>query len=175
LDWVRNRYDAGAAALGQAWRGLFIYDRASTSLEFNEIVRMELSSPAIQFTEPVTKKLNVDLNTVSFVGMPNDSCHPGTQTVLLSITDPKSGFEHISQTAIVEVVDYAFDHISRPRFAAVVSALSAVGTLVAWGLSVLGQIDQTWGIPAGGAAAALAAFLAIRYQWLYRSMRTTGP
>ena len=148
--------------------------RSATDLTLEATVTLELSSPTIEFM-PSAKRvtLNSGHTSLHFVGIPTNTCTPGSQVVLLSIRDAESKNEYLSRSFYIQVVDFAFDHVSRPKLEASVSIVSAVGAVAVWTLSLLGQIDQTFGATSGTAAAALSAILLARMQWLYRAAGTT--
>lgn len=147
--------------------------RYPTKLTQGLPVIIELASPSIEFTPPKKTNLSNQHNSIQFVGMPAVTTVPGSQAVLITIRDADNETEYFSRTFGVEVVDFAFDHVSRPKLEAAISVVSGVGAVAMWALALLGQIDQTLGLAAGTAAAGASAFFVARIQWLYRAAAAT--
>ena len=71
------------------------------------------------------------------------------------------------------VVDFAFDHVSRPWLSNLTSVVLGTGSAVAFVLTLLGQVDQTLGLATGGAIGAVAGFIHMRYLSLFKLHRTS--
>lgn len=156
------------------YKARFEEHRYDTELTQGLPVTIELASPSIEFTPPKKTNLSNQHNSIQFVGMPAVTTVPGRQTVLITIRSADNETEYFSRTFDVQVVDFAFDHVSRPKLDAAISVASAVGAVTMWALALLGQIDQTLGLAAGTAAAGASAFFVARIQWLYRAAGVTN-
>lgn len=137
-------------------------------------VNIKLFSPEIKFSSEIVKELKDNLNTTNFVAKPDDACYPGTHTILLSVSDKKTGHEYESRQFSVRVVDYAFDHVSRPFVSTVSSVILGIGSLTTFTLTLLGQIDTTVGVTSGTAAGTLASLIYTRFLALYRRPNATS-
>lgn len=72
-----------------------------------------------------------------------------------------------------EIVDYAFDHVSRPLLAKVISAAAGIGSVASFVLTFLGQIDKGFGLASGTAGGLIAALLTGRALRIYRNPTVT--
>lgn len=145
------------------------------AIKFRQKVDLKLSSPDFAFSGTVTKILDSELNKVIFIGKPTDSCESGVHRVLVSIVDHDSGVELESHTIRVQVVDFAFDHVSRPLLSKSLSMLLAIGSFVMFGLSLLEQIDKTIGLTSGTAAAVLATYIYANFYSLFQRVQPNNP
>jgi uncharacterized protein YjbI with pentapeptide repeats len=146
-------------------------------LLFGQVIEVELHSPDIEFSGPVAKKLDKEMNEILFTGKPKESCHPGkNHTVLLSIKNKETGEDLKSISFDVHIVDYAFDHISRPLLSHVAAGFSGFGAVLMFALTMLEQIDTTFGLTSGAAAGAVAAAIYARYTYLFRqTVKSKSP
>jgi hypothetical protein len=147
-----------------------LYD---SELRPGSLVVIGLSSPEIEFSDAVVKELVHAANRVHFVAKPKDTCAIGSHAVLLTINDHATGKELESMPFGVKVVDFAFDHVSRPFVSNLASLISGIGSAAMFVLTLLGQIDTTFGLASGTAAGVLAAAIYARVSHLYRRP-TTG-
>jgi len=136
--------------------------------------RLTLFSPEITFSQPVIKKLDQSVNVAHFLAKPNDSCHPGLHHVILSISDSETNSEYESISFSVQVTDFAFDHVSRPMLSGIMSIALGVGSLTMFTLSLLEQIDKTFGLAAGAASITLVGVIYMRFQSLYQTPKITN-
>lgn len=132
-------------------------------LEIGLKARIKLSSPVLSFSDPVIKQIKNGVTVARFTAIPNDDCKPGTHYVVLSITDAETQFEYESISFAVAIVDFAFDHLSRPFLSKATSAVLGLGSLMMFVLTALEQVDKTFGLTAGTAAAVLTS--AVLLQW----------
>jgi hypothetical protein len=132
-------------------------------LEIGLKARIKLSSPVLSFSDPVIKQIKNGVTVARFTAIPNDDCKPGTHYVVLSITDAETQFEYESISFAVAIVDFAFDHLSRPLLSKATSAVLGLGSLMMFVLTALEQVDKTFGLTAGTAAAVLTS--AVLLQW----------
>jgi hypothetical protein len=143
-----------------------------SDLETGDVVRLRLSSPGINFSESVIKKLKNSINVTNFTAKPDDSCHPGIYQIILSISDVDTQFEYQSISFTVKVTDYAFDHVSRPFLSRAMSIAIGAGSLTMFILTLLGQIDTTFGLASGTVAGILASGIYARFISLYQQQKT---
>lgn len=147
-------------------------NESDTNLVPDLIVVIKLSSIDIEFSEPVTKKIE-EYTTTVFTGKPIDTCYPGFHTARLSITDKDTSIEYVSKILRIQVVDFAFDHVSRPHLSMVVSGVTAMGALATFILTLFGQIDAVLGYSSGTAALVVGGFLMAQYKRLYKTLHVT--
>jgi hypothetical protein len=138
-----------------------------------DLVVLKLWSADIEFSGGVVKRIEHDINQVTIGAKPKDTCHPGGHAVTLSISRKDTGEEISSVDFTVQVVDFAFDHVSRPLLSNVVSGVSGVFGAVAFVVTLLTDIDTALGLGAGTAALAVAAFFQARVWQLFRRPSTT--
>lgn len=143
-----------------------------SDLEQGQKVRLHLSSPDIVFSDDVIKKLDRDINATHFIAKPKDDCHPGEHQVVLSITDNDSKVELESYTFTVTVTDFVFDHVSRPLLSKASSAVLGVGSLAMFLLTLMGEIDTTFGLTSGTVAGALASAVILQFSRFYQRPAT---
>lgn len=136
-------------------------------------VVVDLSSQEIEFTKSVTKKLLHGVNIMEFTGKPKDNCYPGMHWVKLSIIDKETSHEYLSHLFEVKVVDFAFDHVSRPFLSGLLSSFLGLGSLITYILTLLGKVDQVFGLTSGTAAAFVATIIYGRLFDLYRRTKET--
>jgi hypothetical protein len=144
-----------------------------SGVETGDLVVLKLWSADIEFSGEVVKRIEHVVNQVTIGAKPKDTCHPGDHTVTLSISKKDTGEEISSVDFTVQVVDFAFDHVSRPLLSNVVSAVSGVFGAAAFAFSLFTDIDKTLGLTAGTAALAVAAFIQARVWQLFRRPSTT--
>lgn len=128
-----------------------------TPLSSGLVVKIALSCPVVEFSAPVIKKLDKDVISTSFTAKPLDECYSGKHTAIISITDKVSEIEYVSINFEIEVVDFAFDHISRPLIANIISIILGIGSLLSFLLAIVGKLDTTFGLTAGTTAGIIAA------------------
>ena len=144
-----------------------------SGVETGDLVVLKLWSAEIEFSGEVVKRIEHDINQVTIGAKPKDTCHPGAHTVTLSISRKDTGEEISSVDFTVQVVDFAFDHVSRPLLSNVVSGVSGVFGAAAFVVTLFGDIDKALGLTAGTAALAVAAFFQARVWQLFRRPATT--
>jgi hypothetical protein len=131
-----------------------------SSLIRGQTVSINLTCPRVNFSSgPFTKTLEQPLISVTFNGSPDDNCSIGRQQVTLVISNKKTGEESDFVSFSIKVVDFAFDHISRPFLYHISSAAFGIGSLIMFSLSLLGQIDTVLGLASGTAAVAAAGYI----------------
>jgi hypothetical protein len=149
-----------------------VYD---TELKFGQVVKIKLFSPDIIFPEAIAKKLDLSVNSLTFLGKPLDTCQPREHKVVLSILDNKTGIEYQSETFSIKVADYAFDHVSRPLLSKVSTFVLGIGSFVMFILALFEQIDKTVGLTSGTAAGVLAVVVYTNFYNLYQRIRPNTP
>jgi hypothetical protein len=68
----------------------------------------------------------------------------------------------------VQVVDFAFDHVSQPLLSRSMSVALGIGSLTMFVLTLLGQIDTTFGLTSGTVAGAIAGGIYLRFFTLFQ-------
>ena len=106
------------------------------------------------------------------VQSPNDTCEPGDHEVILSISDRETQLEYESIVFTVTVKDFAFDHVSRPLLSKASSVALAIGSLIMFFLTLVGQIDTTLGLTSGTVAGAIAGAISLQFVRLYQQPGT---
>jgi hypothetical protein len=142
-------------------------------LGLGQLVEIGLQSPAIEFSDPVVKHLKEPMTRVSFIAKPEESCHPGKHAVLLSVRHKETGRELVSITFDVQVVDYAFDRVSRPLLSNLAAGFSGLGAVLLFILTLLQKVDTTFGLTSGTAAGLFAAAIHARFVYLFRRPGST--
>jgi hypothetical protein len=84
---------------------------------------------------------------------------PGEHDALVSIIDAGTKDARESIEFKLLVVDYAFDHVSRPLLSTVSSTVLALVSAGSYTLTLLQEIDTALGVTAGTAAASLTAVI----------------
>jgi hypothetical protein len=138
------------------------------------VVIARLSSPSIEFSDEVARRLEHEINVFSLIGKPDESCHPGDHIVKLSILDKSSGLELVARTFEVRVVDYAFDHVSRPLLSKIASTMLAVAAVITYALTLADLVDTAFGLTAGTAVGIVAAFIYGLFVANYQHTSTTA-
>jgi hypothetical protein len=119
--------------------------------------------------------LNNPATRVDFIGVVKDQVKPGEHFVVISIVDARTRVQYVSHTAAVEVVDYAFDHVSRPRLQTALTLVAGSGAAVMWVMTYIGRIDLTWGVAMGATVTTVTTFLVWRISQFYRTTTTRVP
>ena len=144
-----------------------------SELETGQRIQIRLSSPDIVFSDPIIKKLDKAVNITNFIAKPTDDCEPGVHQVVLSLSDAETRVEYWSISFTVKVTDFAFDHVSRPFLSKATSAVLGLGSLTMFLLTGLEQVDKTFGLTAGTAAAVLTSTILIRWWSLFQQPKVT--
>ena len=144
-----------------------------SELETGQRIQIRLSSPDIVFSDPIIKKLDKAVNITNFIAKPTDDCEPGVHQVVLSLSDAETQVEYCSISFTVKVTDFAFDHVSRPFLSKATSAVLGLGSLIMFLLTGLEQVDKTFGLTAGTAAAVLTSTILIRWWSLFQQPKVT--
>ena len=110
-----------------------------------------------------------------FLGKPVNSCYVGEHKVVLSILDKKTNTEYQSETFSVQVVDFAFDHVSRPLISRAFAIVLGIGSFAMFMLTFLEQIDKTVGLTSGTAAGILALAIYASFYNIYQRVRPNIP
>ena len=148
---------------------------SNTNLTQGNKVIIKLESPDIEFSpEKVSKFLEEKVNTISFSGKPKDACQPGYHIIIVSISDQSTGQEYLSRSFQVKVVDFAFDHVSRPVISTMTSTVLAISSVTTFILTLLGKIDQTLGLASGATAAAVGTIIYSRFLMFFRRTRPSN-
>jgi len=148
--------------------------RQSSSVKLEQKIRVKFFSHAFDFSEPVTRVMDEEVNKFTFLGTPKDSCELGFHKILISVSDDASGQEFESMIITAQVVDFAFDHISRPLLSRISAVVLGIGSFAMFILGLLEQIDKTVGLTSGTAAGVLAVVVYGNFYSLYQRLRTTS-
>lgn len=146
-----------------------------STISVGQVIRVNFFSPDFIFSESVTKEINDGINKITFLGKPKDSCAPGMHKVLVSISDAKTNQEFESLAINVYVVDFVFDHISRPLLSRISSVFLGLGSLAMFILTFLQEIDKTFGLASGTATAVVALAVYVNFFSLYKRMLPNTP
>ncbi|HJR80301.1 MAG TPA: hypothetical protein VJ821_09535 [Anaerolineales bacterium] len=130
-------------------------------------VKIRLNSSDIDFSEAISKKLD-KISRFSFLGRPKENCALGTQLVLMTISNPETNMEYESYFFPVQVVDYAFGRVPRPFLANISTFFLTVGSLAMFLLTLVGTVDNTFGLTSGATAGFIAGLVHLRYLALYQ-------
>jgi hypothetical protein len=130
-------------------------------------VRVGLSSPDIEFSEPAIRTLRGGDVHIEFTAKPNDKCRPGEQFVKLFIEDPGTKKEFLSRTFPLVVTDYVVDHLSQPLLSKLYAAVGVAGSISIFILTFFHKIDLTFGLPSGTALLFIISLVLARYKNLF--------
>jgi serine/threonine protein kinase len=133
--------------------------RDTTSIQSQTRVQVDLFSQAIEFSQTVSLELLEPLNCARFLAKPREDCRIGEHQTKVVIRDCSTGSERYSGFIQIKVVDYLFDHVSRPFFSRCTSIVLTAGSLVTFLLTILGKLDQTLGLTSGATALLLGSAL----------------
>lgn len=147
----------------------------SSSIRLKQKIIVKFFSPTFDFSEPITKLIEREVNEFTLLGMPKDNCEPGLHKVLVSISDGDTGLEFESLTITAQVVDFAFDHVSRPFLSKTASVFLFIGSFVMFSLTLFEQIDKTIGLTSGTAAAVLSIVIYNNFYTLFQRVRQNTP
>lgn len=150
------------------WIGIITENIYDTKLKAGMAVVIKIKSIDIEFSEEIIKYIENEINTIKFIGKPKDTCHPGVHTAILTITDEKTKYEIQSISFKLRVVDFVFDHISRPILSKIGSALLGIRSLITFILTIIGKIDQTLGISLGAIVGTFAMGIFSRFFGSFR-------
>jgi hypothetical protein len=140
---------------------------ADSELPIGNTVRLVLSSPDVDFGEAKRKVISKHGVEGVFWAKPRDTATPGLHTGVLSITDVDGEIEYESLPFQIRIVDYAFDHVSRPRFGQVTSACLAVLAVGALGFVLVTRTYEVIGSVTSALVAVLAGVIAARTNALF--------
>lgn len=146
-----------------------------SSIGFGQLITVKFFSPEFVFSEPVTKLVTNKVSKIVYLGKPKDDCTPGLHRILVSVLDTKTNHEFESLTVSVQVVDFAFDHISRPMLSRVSAVVLGISSFAMYILTFLEQIDKTVGLTSGTAAGVLALGIYVSFYNLYQRVRPNTP
>jgi pSer/pThr/pTyr-binding forkhead associated (FHA) protein len=143
-------------------------------LEKGMFVKVKIESAEIEFSAPVVRRLIEPEISIIFTVKPSDSCNPHKTIAKLSICVQESDEELFSAPIDITVVDFVFDHVSRPFIYNLATAFSGLSALVMFILTLFGQIDTTFGLASGATASAVAIAVFIRFTSLFQHMQNVS-
>jgi hypothetical protein len=135
----------------------------------NMKVRITLSSPVVDFSAAVLKRITSDGSDTTFTGTPKQAAPPGSHAAVLAVSDEHGEEEFLSLPFTVTIANYAFDHISRPRAARAIGSIVSVMSVVVFAAVLITRTAQVLGAAAGATGLAFSAILFARINSLYRN------
>lgn len=132
----------------------------------NQNIKIKLNSTDITFSESIKKNILDNINKIYFFAKPKDNCSPGKHQILISISN-ENDYEIFSYSFEIKVVDFLFDHISRPFVSNLSSVILGIGSFITYILTLFGQLDQTFGLTSGTIAGVLAIFIKLNILRIY--------
>lgn len=140
------------------------------TIELDKLVLVRIESPGVEFKSPVIKRVKEKVTEIKFLAIPSDTCQTGNHVAKLSICDKESEEELFSLLFEIRVVDFVFDHVSRPFVYNLAATFSGLGAMLMFILTLLGQIDTTFGLTSGTTAGLFAATLYLRFTSLFQRL-----
>ncbi len=146
-----------------------------SSIKFDQKVTVKLESNNFSFSESITKFINNSLIEFVIKGRPNDNCETGNHDIKASVIDAITG-EELDYLMLkrVHVVDFAFDHISRPLLSKTSTVVLGIGSFAMFILTFLEQIDKTIGLTSGTAVGVLAIIIYTNFYNLYQRIHPSS-
>jgi serine/threonine protein kinase len=126
-------------------------EKDRTAIRPGEQVQVEIFCPEIEFSGAVALSLDERLNVARFLAKPKDDCHASSHQIKVLVKTLGTGVERYSSYAQLTVIDYLFDHVSRPLVNHCISAIVTIGSIGTFCLTLLGRIDHAFGLTAGTA------------------------
>jgi hypothetical protein len=129
---------------------------------------VKLSCPAMKFEEPVHLAVAREGVRTTFLGQPTEGAAPGRHDAVLNIRDAARDYEILSIPFSIDIVDYAFDHVSRPvlgRISGIAVGALSLGIIITALVTQTGEVITAAGGAAGGA---LSAFIFARLNSQYQ-------
>jgi hypothetical protein len=136
-------------------------------------IEIRLSSPEVDFSDIVRTRIETKGVHAIFLGKPKESSRPGRHLGLVTIKDADSGATYKSMPFEIRIVDYTFDHVSRPLLGNLASTAVGISSVASFIFTFLGQVDKTLGLASGTAGLFLAVFLTRLVSQLYRNPTIT--
>lgn len=143
-------------------------------IKIGQKIQVEFYSSHVEFSKPIIKLVDEKLTRIIFLGSPKDTCQTGAQNVRVSISDVETQQEIESFNLEVRVVDFSFDHISRPLLSRASAVVLGIGSFAMFLLTLLEQIDKTIGLTSGTAAGVFAVVAYANFYNLYQRMRPSS-
>jgi len=124
-------------------------------------VETSFFSPDIMFSAPVLLEFSKkpSIKVASFIAKPRESCKVGLHAVKVAVIEINNRTEIFSYVFQIKVIDFAFDHISRPLLSTFSAILSGVGGGIMYILTLLSKVDMALGLTSGTAAFLLGFWL----------------
>jgi hypothetical protein len=131
-------------------------------------VRIRLSSPVMEFSHPVGKVISSTDTHTTFTGKPKPSTPPGVHAAVLAVSDERGEEELLSMPFEMNIVDYAFDHVSRPFAGRVIGGIVGVASVCVLALAFITRTAQVLDAAGGAVGLALSAFFFTRVETVFR-------
>jgi len=146
---------------------------ADAVLKHQSRVLLELSSPAMEFVapNPVCKDISMIGAETTILGRPKEGTRPGTHDGVLRIRDPDTHGEHLAIPFQMNIVDYSFDHVSRPLIMRATAVAIGIMTLIIVGFGLVTQRSMVIEIIVGALGTTLTAAI---IAWTHRQFRQPG-
>jgi len=135
---------------------------SSIKIKTGSTLRIQIESPGIQFSLPVVMQFAGELASTTFTAKPEDDCVVGKQMAKLSICDNETNTELMYILFEIKVIDFLFDHVSRPFLLNIGAVFTGIGSLIIFTLTIVGKVDLILGV-ASGTTAGLFAFTIYSY------------
>ncbi len=155
----------------------FKEEKRSSNIKYGNTIIVKLQSEDFSFSEPIKKTIQSAITKFVFLGKPHDGCETGNQHVIkIFVLDAETG-EEIDFVILngVRVVDFAFDHISRPLLSKISTLILGLSSFVIFILTFLEQLDKTIGLTSGTATGLIAAAIYSNFYSLYQRIRLNTP
>jgi hypothetical protein len=143
---------------------------ADAMLRHQSQVLLELSSPAMEFAapNPVRKVVSKAGAETVVLGCPKEGIRPGLHDGKLRVYDPDTEQEHLAFAFEMNIVDYSFDHVSRPLVLRAVAVAVGLATLFVVGFGLVTQIGLVVEIVVGALGTVLTVAI---IAWMNRQFR----
>lgn len=139
-----------------------------TDLEPELAVTVSIECPGFKTSRPVTVTVSDRLKEIKLLVKPDDDVEVGKHIAKLTILDKETDVELFAVFFEVQVVDFVFDHISRPLVLKFATAISSFSAIVMFVLSFFGQIDTTFGLASGTAIGAVGFTAYAQFNNMFR-------
>jgi hypothetical protein len=134
-------------------------------------VRISLTSQSVDFAAPVWKRIVSAGIDTTFQGTPKASAPPGINVAVIAICD-EDGVEILSLPFDIYIVDYAFDHVSRPFAGGVIGGVAGALAVCMLVLALIMRTGQVLTAISGAIGLALSGLVFAWINSLFRRQST---